>query len=257
MFLQKKGNSVTIHMDATGNIVKQPSTTAKRAFYYAAVIAIKTNINDKHASVYPVTELVSTSHTTDDVGMWLRKFRHFATSEFKQWPVFNRCVTDESWVQLHAICEDWNLMSFTNYIIETHKWAENADAMDKTKLVVISLCSAHKIKNIVKDVNKFIPTGHSGKLIIEILVSMMNINAYQTLKNVWSLLCAVLKSPKLTQQVKDSVQAISKIIFPDIEESIIKATDSSADPDSSEKEFKYEIEKNIKMVRKFYCSNYL
>lgn len=110
-------------------------------------------------------------------------------------------------------------MSFSDYIIETHKWAvKSSTAIDKSKLVLISLCVAHKIKNIVKDVTNFIPT--NSKLIIEILVSMASINSYESLKSVWSLLVIILLSEKFTMQVKESVLAIKKIIFPSIDDVI-------------------------------------
>lgn len=249
-FLQKKGNGVTIHIDATGNIVQQPSANTKRAFYYSAVVAIKTNENDKHFSVFPVSEFISTSHTTDDVGLWLRKFRHFVTNGVKQWPVFNRVVTDESWVQLHALCEDWNFMSFTNYIKITHNWANQIKtAIDRTELVIITLCTAHKIKNIVKDVHQFLSSSNS-KLIIEILASMVNINSYTTIKTIWALLSLILKSQRLTKNVKDAINSISEIIFPNIAIQISESLESSADKDSAREE-KYEDESKNKLVRKF------
>lgn len=242
------GKDVTIHIDATGNIVKQPAMNHKRAFYYAGVVALKTNANDKHCSVFPVTELVSTSHTTDDVGLWLRKFRHFVTHELKQWPVFTRVVTDESWVQLHAICQDWNLMTFPNYITLTHKWINNiATDTDRSSVVIISLCSAHKIKNMVKDVEKFLPSS-SSKLIIEVLVSIININSYETIKTIWAMLSVVLKTKKLTQEVKNAVKIISDCIFPNIQTEITESLET-LDPDTDERCLKYKIETDRKMVR--------
>lgn len=81
MYVEKRQQRNDTHRcNATGNIVQPPFKDSKRLFYYAAVVAIKTNENDKHSSVFPVTELVSASHTTDDVGMWLRKFRHFTSN---------------------------------------------------------------------------------------------------------------------------------------------------------------------------------
>lgn len=47
--------------DATGNMVKQPEGVKKRLFYYEMVIAIKLSETDKHCSVDPFSELITTT----------------------------------------------------------------------------------------------------------------------------------------------------------------------------------------------------
>lgn len=242
--MMQNGGEIVCHIDATGNVVAPPACITKRVFYYAIVIVFKTNSNDKNASVVPLSELVSSSHTTDDVGIWLHKVRHFVTNYIKQWPVINRAVTDESWVQLHSICENWNLVKFQEYINITYKWINELPTdYSKQKMIIISLCCAHKIKNIVKDVKAYLNNNH--KVIVEILVSMINMTSYDDMKQLWGFLTLILKSKMLTPEVKNAIQKISKIISPNVAVQIADSLSKVSDPD---KEEKYEIENKTTMV---------
>lgn len=69
---------LTIHLDATGRIVRKPPKCNKKIFYYAGVI--KTYYNKR---IFPVLEFFSADQDAISIGMWLAKYKHFVISNKK------------------------------------------------------------------------------------------------------------------------------------------------------------------------------
>lgn len=81
--------SLTLHIDATGGVVRPPPSAEKRVLYYAGAIRLK-NVN----SVVRVLEMVTTQHDSYSIGNWLLNFKSFCAKQKIKWPLFPQVVTD-------------------------------------------------------------------------------------------------------------------------------------------------------------------
>ncbi|KAG5869926.1 hypothetical protein JTB14_005502 [Gonioctena quinquepunctata] len=72
--------STTLHLDATGTIVRRPGNTGNKIYYYAGVIQIF-----ESNRVCPVLGMVSSEHDAGSIGAWLLKYRCFCMIRNKKW----------------------------------------------------------------------------------------------------------------------------------------------------------------------------
>lgn len=167
---------------------------------------------DTHSSVIPIAELITADHSVAKVGNWFRLMRLFYTKQLNIWPIFTRIVSDMSFVNLHAICSELNNMTFITYMEYCFAVVSN-NVTTNEKVIVISLCCAHKIKNIANDVHSvFKKKSFQARVIIEIMASFIKINNFEQIKEIFYHLVVILKLRYNTQKVKDSVKSLIPLI---------------------------------------------
>lgn len=137
-----------INIDATGSIVRQPEGVLKQIYYYAMVIKIKNCKTDDKFIPYPICEMVTASHNIDSISSWLQYCRLFLEKSNlpKNWPVFDRIVTDKSFANLNAICIGLNRCDFSEYLEITYDCIMNQKSM--SKISKLHLCCSHLMKNL-------------------------------------------------------------------------------------------------------------
>lgn len=193
-------------------MVKQPQGVEKRIFYYAIVVPVNFAHTDTHSSVIPIAELITADHSVAKVGNWFRLMRLFYTKQLNIWPTFTRIVSDMSFVNLHAICSELNDMTFIAYMEYCYAVVTN-NVTTNDKVVVISLCCAHKIKNIANDVHSvFSKKSFEARVIIEIMASFIKINSMEHIKDIFYHLAVILRSRYTTQKVKDSLKLLIPLV---------------------------------------------
>lgn len=73
--LLQSGKPITIHVDATGSIVKSPEGVIKRIYYYVASVALP-NLDEKTKMLFPLSEMISAAHDAFTIETWLRNFKN-------------------------------------------------------------------------------------------------------------------------------------------------------------------------------------
>lgn len=104
-----QSDEVTIHIDATGTIIRRPNTSSKKMFYYAAAI----NVNHRILTI-------SNYHDSATIGS-LSAFKAYVIRMKGKWPVFNHVVCDFSFAILNAIVIFWNNTDVVAYLRQTYE----------------------------------------------------------------------------------------------------------------------------------------
>lgn len=68
----QKNNEIRVHLDATGSIIRKPTTCTKKIYYYSIVIKCTGT-----SSIFPVLEMISCNHDATTIGIWLAKFKSY------------------------------------------------------------------------------------------------------------------------------------------------------------------------------------
>lgn len=217
---------VVLNFDATGNMVQKPSDIKTAVFYYALTIRVHIP-GDRHGFIIPMAEMATSRHDVMSVKCFLDEYRTFATKQLKRWPVFHKILTDMSFVNLNSMALVFNRMSLSEYIDWTYKRIFNRT--ENSQFVEIILCCSHKVKNLVKDVNKYYTTSVRHN-IIEMVCSIINMTDYDTILKLWRNLCVVLLSGNFDENVTVALTNIKSLICRDIElESCIKDAQKTYD----------------------------
>jgi hypothetical protein len=74
---------VRLYYDATGSIVGKPRDGFANIFHHVLVAPLRINSNDRNASLVNIAELITTSHTSDNLEIFLRKFIQIASKDIK------------------------------------------------------------------------------------------------------------------------------------------------------------------------------
>jgi len=138
-------NSLVLHLDATGSVVRKINVKGKRIYYYAGVV----NINGK---IIPLLNFVSSEHNISAISCYLMRFKHCFG---QKWPIFRTVVLDFSMALLNAVCESWNKLSLIDYINNCYKYCKSDEP--NQQFIVILLCGSHfqhMISRCVKSITK-------------------------------------------------------------------------------------------------------
>lgn len=166
----QKTESLTLHIDATGGVVRPPPTAEKRVLYYAGVIRVR-----KINSVIPILEMISTCHDSYSIGNWLLNFKSFCAKQKIRWPLFPQVVTDFSFAIINAVVSNWlgyrNLVDYLNTCFDYLFGHNSKIALSST----LHICCSHFMKIIANDVNKSCKTKVEKRFFKEVLGSVFNI----------------------------------------------------------------------------------
>lgn len=159
--LLKFRSKLTVHIDATGTVVRKPKPDTGRILYYVLVVNIPEDSKSEASSDFilqlkgslcPVAEMVTERHSAENILMWLTSYRNFLDCEHGTWPVFTNIVSDFSYASLNAIARAWNgHRSIFHYLNTCHKILIGNIPLN-SEMIIISLCCAHYIKVIVKHI---------------------------------------------------------------------------------------------------------
>lgn len=93
--LLDSGKLITIHVDATGSIIKAPEGVEKRIYYYVASVALP-NLDEKIKMLFPISEMISAAHDAFTIETWLRKLKDEFIRQVGAWIAPAHFVTDFS-----------------------------------------------------------------------------------------------------------------------------------------------------------------
>lgn len=106
-------------------------------------------------------------------------------------------------------------MSLTDYICWSYKKIFN-EVGQQSNIVEIILCCSHKVKNLVKDINKYY-TNSIRHSLMEIICSFINISEYSKIIELWKNLCVLVMYNMYDENVKTAISNIKCIVCLDVE----------------------------------------
>lgn len=184
-----KNKNTVAFLDATGGLVKSPNKHP--AFYYALTIAVQTHEKDP-ADPFPITDMISCSHTKDTIEEWLKSFRNYVEKDLKMWPIFKSVVEDFSFAEINAVLDAFNRIDIVKYLNVCYNLVTKFK--DAKNLVKLHLCVSHFMHNMTADVNKYFKKKIKNlRILKEIVASLYLIASYDDIKTTWRELCVLMK----------------------------------------------------------------
>ena len=142
---------VTLHLDATGSIIKNPWNQNKRVYYYAGVIQVPST-----KRICPIFEMVTSSHDAASLSCWLFSFKTSYLNSKNTWPVFKRVVVDFSFAFINAVVLSFNNTDLLNYMQTTFEAVQLQKTLP-TNYVIISICCFHAFRLMSNLIVEFYP----------------------------------------------------------------------------------------------------
>lgn len=194
--------SLTLHLDATGSVVRKALESDKRVFYYAGVI--KTTKNKR---ICPIIEMISCMHDAVSIGNWLANFKLYCLQQSNRWPIVSQVVVDFSFAFINAISIFWNNMPLKVYLQQTFLVLTSKTCL-KNDIVKIHICCSHFFKVMANDVRKFYVNSEIKRIIKEILAAAFIINDFNSMKTWFKHFSIILTTPSFDNHVKDALHAL-------------------------------------------------
>ena len=110
---------ITLHLDATGSVVRKIDKEQKKFLYYA--ITIK---HPEAKSPIPIAEMLTSDHTNVEISHFLSKWLYAAKQVLNKEFIPAHIEIDFSWAMLHGVCRSFNQVNLVEYL--TSCWELNA-----------------------------------------------------------------------------------------------------------------------------------
>lgn len=149
------------------------------------------------------------------LGNWLRCYRSKLIKIFKRWPVFDAVTTDFSYAEIIAILDVFDGLDIIEYINKSYESLEtNTVANFSERFTKVYLCCSHMSKNMSNDINSFFRSSSEASILIkEIIAAIFLIQKYETITNIWGLLCILLQTKYVTETTKTVICNITSLII--------------------------------------------
>ncbi|XP_063229349.1 uncharacterized protein LOC134534752 isoform X1 [Bacillus rossius redtenbacheri] len=199
----KKDISV-LFLDATGSVVRRPTTFKSAIYYYAGVVNIS-------GTVLPLLEFISAQHSAAAISNYLIKFKRCILKEVGSWPVFNKVVVDYSFALMKAIMLGWNEITLARYLKVTHNLCQTNDDSALHSLVTVHICCSHFVHLIARQLKKNNTPKKVRPFILKVICMLIVARSIDEQKAIFSLLIIVLTNHTVTKNVIISLEALSNI----------------------------------------------
>ena len=129
---------ISLHLDATGSVVRKIDKQQKAFLYYALTIRHQ---NTK-TSALPLTKMLSSDHTNIEISHFLNKWLYYVKSVIHKNFAPNHVEIDFSWAMIHSICQSFNHENLESYLIVCWEMYQSSSSVIYSR-TVIHICSAH------------------------------------------------------------------------------------------------------------------
>lgn len=194
--LLSSGQPITIHVDATGSIIRAPEGVEKRIYFYVLSVALPL-FEEKTKILFPLLEMISSAHDAFTIETWLAKFKNEFIRQVGSWTAAAHFVTDFSFAILNAASSALNREDLIEGINRTYdellrkqranETITEGTVTDKTQLFI---CCNHFMKISAQDDDAHFPPSQSSTVVRtflkETLAMMFNMTELDELANVYS-----------------------------------------------------------------------
>ena len=103
--------NLTLHLDATGSIVRKIEKFHKRILYYALTVKHP----EAKTSPVPLAEMISSEHTNVEIAHFLSKWFYNVKKVLNKSTILTHVEVDFSWAMLHGVCNCFNTQTLDMY----------------------------------------------------------------------------------------------------------------------------------------------
>lgn len=138
---QKK---IILHIDATGISCRKPLKNESKILYYG--IVAKDDL-----SIITLAHMITSLHDTGSISFFLMQYKNFVIKEKKRWPLAQAITSDWSWVFIHGILQQWNLININGYLNIMYAYCAKK-VTPPAGLTILKICFAHFIKMVSRTI---------------------------------------------------------------------------------------------------------
>lgn len=189
--------SLVLHFDATGSVVRKINAKDKRVYYYAGVVNI-------HGKIVPLLNFVTSEHNIAVINSYLMHFKHCFG---QKWPIFRMVVIDFSMAILNAVCEPWNKLSLIDYINLCYKHCKSGET--NTNCIVIMLCGSHFQHMISRCINSITKSKRVHDFVLNCIALLIISTDFKTIRGIIRLMFIILLSMKKTIWCAESMNQLN------------------------------------------------
>ena len=95
-----KNTRITIHLDATGSVIRRIEGSQQKVFYYALTVQHPTY----STSPVPLAEMISSGHTSAEISYFLHKWSIDIKKTLGSVTNIGQIELDYSWALIHSVC---------------------------------------------------------------------------------------------------------------------------------------------------------
>ncbi|XP_062703771.1 uncharacterized protein LOC115261853, partial [Aedes albopictus] len=195
-----------VETDATGGMCApiKNLNCDKRIDNYAIVksVGIPGDVSSK--TVMSFGDMITNDHSSYNIGIFYREFKHKFEEEFKYWPPFDGIVTDKCWAQMKSIIELNDGLDVVSYLNLMHRYTTEADQKlvnyVNKRYVLCFLCIVHLSKNFLKDVKSMLGEARDRQAAKIFFVEMVHASNYTVFKNIFEMFCTYFLSKKISER---------------------------------------------------------
>ncbi|XP_024147265.2 uncharacterized protein LOC112158246 [Oryzias melastigma] len=201
----RKGQPITLHLDATGGVVSKIPNQPKRVFYYS--ITLPGNGTDKPP--LPVSELLTNDHTIPNLCFWLLQMITKARKLSKY--SIHQIEVDYSWALIQSVLLAFNRQDIVSYLRDCYNIVKGTKSQPKfEKKTILHLCSAHIIKAIHGSFGKKTSDKGLKEFATHCVAQLINSTNLQKALHFFKNMCIVFQNKTKKKAVENSLKDIQK-----------------------------------------------
>ena len=200
--------NITLHLDATGSVVRKLDKEQKTFQYYAITIKHP----EAKISPIPLAEMLS-DHTNVEISHFLSKWLYDANKILNK--QFNpaHIEIDFSWAMLHSTCRSFNQISLEEYL--TSCWKMNATNNFPTiySKTIIHLCSAHIMHRFSFKLDRIMKIPKETKrIILFVMARIIDCESFEEINQIFVALIISCSTRKIYPEVEVYITKLQSII---------------------------------------------
>ena len=140
-----KNTSITVHLDATGSVIRRIEDSQQKVFYYALTVQHPTY----STSPVPLAEMISSGHTSAEISYFLHKWSLDTKKTLGSEINIGQIELDYSWALIYNVSNVFLKCDIDSYLdICRNKLKMNPSDKNPELKVIIHLCSTHLLHGI-------------------------------------------------------------------------------------------------------------
>ena len=210
-------NKLTLHLDATGSVVRKIDRDQKLFLYYALTLRHP----QMKISPIPVAEMLSSNHTNVEITHFLHKWSYDVKLVLNHEICPDHIEVDFSWAMLHSICKIFNKEQLVDYLDACWYFVHNSQSNFDKKRSVLHICSAHLIHRISYKLERKMRTNKVVKrFIMFVMARLISSTEFEKFEQLFIALCMLCLARRKFPEIELYVNTIEKS-FSFLEEEVV------------------------------------
>ena len=223
-----------IYIDATGNLFANEKKH-KRLLYYAMVLRNPF----AHNSPVPIVEYITSRHTTDSIGLMIRKLKEREKEVFKNAVTPVLVISDFGMAIINACLREFNNKSLEEYFERGYRIVTGKAAQEEVQKTIHHVCSAHMMQIIKKHAKNLCEKGHPAESQIHIAMRffgrLLCATSLRDMKDLVDLSYVIFKSKYVSNTLTEKLDRFSETLHKFVPQTEIEQESDSANEEDGER----------------------